>query len=489
MIKVADSIVSQTFEVEVLTPTHIGGASENHWQKGLDFIIRDGKTWILDFKKLCKVLPVDKITLAFTRADRNITIESLIGNLNIESLSNKNFNFPNPSGNGLKRHIFNGLNGKPYIPGSSIKGAIASVLMNHFSKKADFEKFRDPNTKLLGGADNSIMRYFQFTDVCFEGTVLKNTKIFNLHNPSGDWIGGWKHSRETNQNFNSEFTTTYESLVPKDKATMMLSFQMKAIEQLYLSQNKVFEKNIPPSHTAPWLTNKPMAELCSIINTHTLAFLDKEIKFYEKYKFDNNSESAYEELLKLKEKATKLDSSKSCILRLAAGSGFHSITGDWQYEDFINTGVNNNGKRKYKSRKLAFEKGVFQPMGFIKLTLLDEETKLKRQQAEALKKEQEAQEAEEKVSAEAERLKREEEEMQRARTKVFEGKLKKGSLINAEVMKISGKTNTLKLYALNHEKTVDLIYLGLSVGQIIEISVKDISGKGIVLAVDFKCIK
>ncbi|MEA5461607.1 type III-A CRISPR-associated RAMP protein Csm5 [Arcicella sp. LKC2W] len=451
------STITNTFEVEILTPTHIGGAGENHWQKGIDFIAKDSKTWILDFNKLCKVIPVDKITLAFTRADRNITIESLIGNLNIESVSNKNFNFPNPSGSELKRHIFNGMNGKPYIPGSSIKGAIASVLMNHFSKKTDFEKFRDPNTKLLGGADNSIMRYFQFTDVCFEGTVLKNTKIFNLHNNSGDWIGGWKHNRETNQNFNSEFTTTYESLAPKDKSTMMLSFKMKAIEQLYFSQNKTPEKNIPPSHTKSWLINKPMAELCSIINKHTLSFLDKEIKFYLKYKFDDNSESAYEELLKLKEEANNLDSSKSCILRLAAGSGFHSITGDWQYEDYVNTGVHGNGKRKYKSRKLAFQtdsKGsrVFQPMGFIKLTLLDEETKLKRQQAETLKKERDAQDAVEKVRAEAERLENQRIAKEEAKKpKMYDGLPTKNLEVDAEVIE-SGKPNKVKIFVKGYEE-------------------------------------
>lgn len=45
---------------------------------------------------------------------------------------------------------------------------------------------------------------------------------------------------------------------------------------------------------------------------------------------------------------------------MSAGSGFHSITGDWQFSDYTNTEIwkdgRNAGKMKYKSRKIAVEK-------------------------------------------------------------------------------------------------------------------------------------
>ena len=507
MIDIDKSTITNTFEVEILTPTHIGGAGENHWQNGIDFVAKDGKTWILDFNKLCKVIPVDKITLAFTRADRNTTIESLIRNLSIGSVSNKTFNFPNPSGSELKRHIFNGMNGKPYIPGSSIKGAIASILVNYFSKKAPFDKFKDPSSKILGSTDNSIMRYFQFTDVPFETTVLKNTKIFNLQKKVGaNWEGGWKQSRDsTTTVFNPiGFNTVYEILIPKEKSKMMLSFKKKAIEQLYSPQNKANEKNIPPSHTAGWITNNPMAELCSIINKHTLAFLDKEIKFYEKYKFDDNSESAYEELLNLKEKTKNLDSSTSCILRLAAGSGFHSITGDWQCDDYIQTGEHrdgrNAGKRKYKSRKLAFEKDVFQPMGFIKLALLsqevieakkveDEKNKIRKLAQMENAKELAAQEAEEEAKAVVERLERERIEKEEAKKpKMYDGNPTKGLEVDAEVIQ-SQRPNKVKIFVKGYEeKLFDMVGSSLQPkGFICRVSL--IIEKGKIVRVSFKTPK
>ncbi len=67
---------------------------------------------------------------------------------------------------------------------------------------------------------------------------------------------------------------------------------------------------------------------------------------------------------------------------MSAGSGFHSITGDWQYTDYASQpGIwqdnRNAGKKKYKSRKIAIGSSVdkfkFTPMGFIKIGRKSEE--------------------------------------------------------------------------------------------------------------------
>jgi hypothetical protein len=201
------------------------------------------------------------------------------------------------------------------------------------------------------------MRFFQFTDIHFEDTFLTNTKIFNLHNNQvNELAGGWKHGRnETNDKFHATgFTTIYESLQPSIKGNLMLSFK-GVIEQLYVEAVKNNKIQLPPTHTAAWLTKNPTEQLCQIINTHTLRMLKKEIAFFENYQIDDNTGRVLSKLNDLKNKVERLqDSSKECILRLSAGSGFHSITGDWQYDDYVNTGEHHNGKRKYKSRKISF---------------------------------------------------------------------------------------------------------------------------------------
>lgn len=504
MIEIKESMITQTFEVEIITPTHIGGAAENHWQNGMDFVVRDNKTWILDFKKLSEEISIDKLTLAF----RNISLDNLINNGTLKKVFSKKFDY-NVGSNEIKRQIFSGFDGKPYIPGSSIKGAVSSILLNYFyqQNKSKLRKDQNINKNVLGDFDNSIMRFFQFTDVQFENTFLFNTKIFNLQkNNLRTWEGGWKHGKDnTTQIFNTTaFTTVYESLQLSQKSTMMLSFKKKAIEQLYFDASKVDSKTkTPPTHTSAWLTNNPTAELCKIINRHTIAFLEKEIKFYEEYKFDTQSENVFENIVNLKERVARLDSTKECILRLAAGSGFHSITGDWQYDDFINTGENNNGKRKYKSRKLAFENGVFQPMGFIKLTLLSEEeiekAKLqvindeeKRREEVQKSKEQSEQKAIEAAIAEAEQIEKERIVAEEARKpKMFEGILNPSDIIDAEVVSVAGNKVKLKLYAPNQSGNIrDFTYSGLQIGQVLQVIVKAIAkSNGLIVALDFHKIK
>jgi hypothetical protein len=78
------------------------------------------------------------------------------------------------------------------------------------------------------------------------------------------------------------------------------------------------------------------------------------------------------------------DDDSYCLLKMSVGVGFHSITGDWQYEDYDQTGIwtenRNAGKKKYKSRKTAEYNGQLQLMGFVKLRALNAEELSKREE-------------------------------------------------------------------------------------------------------------
>ena len=67
---------------------------------------------------------------------------------------------------------------------------------------------------------------------------------------------------------------------------------------------------------------------------------------------------------------------------MAAGSGFHIITGDWKFDDYSITDIKSNRGRNRgfykntpssKSRKIALWNNKFQLMGFIKLCIVSEE--------------------------------------------------------------------------------------------------------------------
>ena len=77
-----------------------------------------------------------------------------------------------------------------------------------------------------------------------------------------------------------------------------------------------------------------------------------------------------------------------CILKMSAGSGFHSITGDWQFDDYSidSISLRKNGKteRSYgfdkmgklsksaKSRKIAINGDSLSLMGFVKIRPVSE---------------------------------------------------------------------------------------------------------------------
>lgn len=502
MIEPDDNTLTQAFRVEVLTPTHVGGASENHWQAGLDFITRDSKTWILDFEKLGRSFPVE-LSRALAGESNSQTLNDLLRGKNLESYALKSFTGSVSYGE-IKRHIFNGLDGKPFLPGSSLKGSVSSIFLNHFYRKFDLRGGNDIVKNVLGNFENSIMRFFQFTDVSFEESQLIPTKIFNLQKNNGRvWEGGWKQSgRETNSQFSpSGFTTTYECIEPRQNAELTISFKHKKVGQLYNpALPGSLNSAMPPAHTGVWLTSFDFEKFCKLVNGHTLAFLGKEIAFFEKYSFDANTESVLKNLRALSVEAQNLDSAKECILRLAAGSGFHSITGDWQYDDFVETGDHdrgkNAGKRKYKSRKLAFDKDSagqweFWPMGFVKLSMISQED-IERAERERIDEEkakaQAAQAARQQAEAEAEAVRRTEEEARKPQP--FTGKVKQKAEMDAVVVGFD-KKNLVELFIEGQEnKPIPMIYGSpIDVGKVVIVKVNQIDKKGRVIDVHFKGYK
>ncbi|WP_109674462.1 RAMP superfamily CRISPR-associated protein [Dyadobacter jejuensis] len=515
MIKPDDSTITQNFQVEIITPTHIGGAGENHWRKDIDFVIRDSRIWILDFVKLSKDVTPEKLSRVLVNGN---SMSPLLDGKKLEPLTIKSFPSTAGPSNDIRRHTCGGFDGRPYIPGSSLKGSVSSILLKYFSKLNHISGNSSIVKNTLGDFENSVMRFFQFTDVHFEDTFLTSTKIFNLHkNNDQIWEGGWKHGiNKTNLVFNSSgFTTMYESLIVGSKGGLTVSFKKKSIEQLYLGSRRNTQIKTPPSHTAPWLTSFSFTKFCKMINEHTLDFLGKEIKFFEKYTFDENTARLLEDLKEMRQKIKNLDTSKECILRMAAGSGFHSITGDWQYDKsdtayFQNIGVwtdrdlksklckrNDIGKQKYKSRKLAFEKDSngqwkFLPMGFVKLTMVSLEDLLKaeneRLAKEIFKKEEMIRlEAEAKAAAEALRLA----ESEAKKPNLFEGKLKVGAEIDAEIV-VSGKPNIMKIFVNGQlEEQIPMIgYLSPEpVGKVAIVSVHRMGKDGKIKEVKYKKFK
>ena len=394
--------------IEVLTPLSIGAGAEKDWVRGVDFVVNKVKIYKLNLKKIVKEgVKMDKLTSFFASKNEQGII-SLITEPKLAKVSDFVMPLSADSPNDIKAFVKNQLTGKPILAGSSLKGAIRSILF-------DYLRDREHDEKQVFGSSvkgDEFMRFIKISDAEFDGTSLVNTKIFNLQKNNGSWCGGWKHGgKETGDNYKSTgFNTIYECLKPSQSgfASIMLSNQFLEIDwdkfykQLEDNARKESEKDTIKhlkskleSKKSLLKEDKSIGSLFGVINAHTKEYLAKEKAFFEKYQTDKTNliVESINNLLNI------IPSDNSyCILKMSAGSGFHSITGDWQFDDYSKTGLwDKSGKQKYKSRKIAVWDNHFDLMGFIRISALSEEEVLslqekKRQELadrEALRREQE----------------------------------------------------------------------------------------------------
>ena len=368
-------------ELEVITPLSVGAGNDNEWVKGLDFVQLEGKVYVIDMQKVVAAgVDVEALTALFLKSDDS-GISQLLGS-KINELSRYVFDLPAKTDNNIKAFLRTQFYDKPLVAGSSIKGSIRSALFNYL--RTDEQKNEEVFGTMKDGTD--FMRFIRIGDVEMPSTVLVNTKIFNLRGHGSDWQGGWKH-RSTDKEGNSHtdahydpvgFNTLYECVAPGEKGFGNISLAVNAFDLL----EKFGNVRSPYASKKRTLLNEPINRLFQVINDVTREYLQKERDFIQKYNAERSDEvlSCIESLLSM----IPSDGS-SCLMKMSAGVGFHSITGDWQYDDYDKTKLwidgRHAGKKKYKSRKIAEYNHRLQLMGFVRLHALSQDDATKQELA------------------------------------------------------------------------------------------------------------
>lgn len=354
-------------KLTALTPLCVGAGNEEEWVKCADYVIHNNKVYVLNLRKVAEEgIDLNRLSDLFLRSDQEGIVNILSGKL--DDVSSYIFELPYSTDNNIKAFERSSLHNLPVVAGSSLKGAIRSILFNHL--RNDEEKNEDVFGKMKDGTD--FMRFIKVGDIEMPTTKLFNTKIFNLHKSNEEWCGGWKHAlmNGTDNKFKSGgFNTLYESIEPEEFGigTLMLSSSnldsvlLKATAAAHADKkSKILKDGLP--------------KLFAIINNFTRNYLQKERDFFERYPADRTDEviDCIDYLLE----SIPQDNS-SCLLKMSAGVGFHAITGDWQYADYSDTGVHdsgrNVGKQKYKSRKIAETPEGLSLMGFVTLSEVTED--------------------------------------------------------------------------------------------------------------------
>lgn len=361
--------------IEVLTPVHVGSGVK--LAEGIDFIKTNSSVHIISQAELLKHLENDT-----EERDRFIKGNYKLSSLNNRILDGKRYNISIGKTSEINEFERNG-NGKPYIPGSSIKGAIRTILIKkRFDELSPDEKNNllesvtsnrkewasEPIVKQLLGENSNynLMRVLEVFDAEFEDLELEKILILSLTNDSGTSYG-WKQlwNRQNTTNSNRASTIIAETLPINSKGYFSLSLHSflqndsTAANTLRFSENSLMNFN----------------DLISTINSYSKQNLEKEKEFFSNLRSPSILESVIKEIDNVIMKIDNL-SKDEFILRISWGSGWKGMTGDYLNEAWLNNFRTryNLGKRNFpifpKTRRIVFENNTPKYLtGWIKIKL------------------------------------------------------------------------------------------------------------------------
>lgn len=389
-------------QMEILTPVHIGSGVK--LTQGIDFWTDNNRTYIVEQEKLMEYLSKliednpniepDEIK-DFSGTDRNkrYAILKKVG-------ASKTYNFT-CSTSEISEFERDG-NGKPYLPGSSIKGAIRTALysrfynqlplvvkdsqLNNLGRKPQWAA--DNLSKKLMGEDSNhdFMRSLVVGDAFFKESdfELKETHVLKHADRTGN-SSVWKKINRTE----NRMIVTAEMLRPQvAKSHFNLRFDNFLLNREFFG-NKTMNLEI----------------LCSVINEHSRHLLEIDSIYFDKLKpkqqgsvatkgqQDNPFAAAlkafggFDELDSVRQQITYLKSlipqkdtpqyKSSFILPIGWGIGWGGMTGAFLKNSEINNlrerGIIKQGTTDFlfpKSRKIVFQNNTPQYLsGWVKITL------------------------------------------------------------------------------------------------------------------------
>ena len=365
-------------KIETLTSVHIG--SGETLQPGSDFV--KGKLegepvlGVVDDRKVLSLIGeqnVDKWVQAIERKEgTDVIVKQFAAKATFESYSKRvvtDWAAIN-SNETLKEQLHNGM-GIPYIPGSSIKGAIRTALLASFvsgvnNKESKIENRGRVSAKAieseLFGKDpyNDLFRFLQVGDAYFD-KYMDITAAIRMVNVN---------ERESGKYYDKSKQQVIE-VIPDGEES---SFQMKINTSLYQKASTVMDG-------MPTMPKEMMSvgALFALINAYTLKLLEDEV-IYWKDRENNDSDGCVSEYLeRVGEMICAIKgctSQKECVLRIGHASGWRFMTGAWaegltNFKDVVVPKAR-PGAHRYtqfdfpKTRRVNDECAL---LGFVKLTV------------------------------------------------------------------------------------------------------------------------
>jgi len=369
------------YTLRVITPVYIGAAKENDYALGEDYFYDDdsGQYVFVHQRAFQKMLSNQEVTFYAAALAKNRVAEA-------EQILRKKakshpqliwhrsycpfLNERNKPYETIRKHITD-VDGNIIIPGSSLKGALRSVIGKYLMKQTGEETFDDK--RLFGGINGNFMRLLQVGDISLSTRgrcvpmKIYSGDVDGIYPYDYEGYGTWKHRRQGGheQDFlDTGFVTLCETAPEGASGSLRINWGNKLLELIHQKAPEKKPTNADHLHQInghQWLT---------LLRQHTKEYLEAEKQFFKV--FPNND---FQEAIELLDELLHQNGeANSALIRLGSGSGYHAITGNWKYPDHTKTKPKRDGVAlDYKTRKIAFtgnENGAdtLHFPGFVKIT-------------------------------------------------------------------------------------------------------------------------
>lgn len=321
--------------IEALTPVHIGDGV--FLQKGSDFITikrtdESGAVYLVNFiidpQKVLACIGEEHLADWMASIERHS--ESVWAfakrykkDIRPEDLSKRAvYSYASESRptDTLKTCMHNGM-GFPYIPGSSIKGAIRTAVfasmvseVNNLSGKVAQRFSSKPvEDELFGRINEDVFRFLQVGDAYFPKDCEISTRMVSLNITKDSHL------------YDASMPQLVEAIGTDSQTTFQLTLASDTYQWVkghYDSKKQVFPE-FPTCMTS-------LPALFKAVNAQTQKLLEEEIRIWTDLSEQYTGAEVYVENLKgILASTEACQAGKECVLRIGYGSGWRFITGAW----------------------------------------------------------------------------------------------------------------------------------------------------------------
>lgn len=365
--------------IETLSPIHIG--SGRYLVRNNEFLCVNGEIAVIDELKVLQVIGAENIDQWLSVINKNESLWDLLKkrkpNIELADISKRNYSHfaDKTDGYNLKEQLIDGM-GNPYIPGSSIKGAIRSAVFEYLInenykeiRQSDITKFIRGREKITGEAlEQKIFGKDPNTD--FFRFLLVGDAIFAKESLVGLGVNSLNIKKNGVISDDTKYLLT--EAIDLEKRS---SFRLKINNDLL---QKNVQRDFIDSKKAKSLSS--IDNLLTIINDHTLKLIEEEKNLWEQHAQSDDANEYLTSIIEMHEKVSNCKSNE-CVLRVGYGSGWLFMTGGWAYDkklvsdELFDVIVQHSRPRndKYlefefpKSRRMSINYELF---GFVKLSLI-----------------------------------------------------------------------------------------------------------------------